>query len=55
MKLLSVFRGLFRKQKGQGLVEYAFILILIALATLGAIGFLGSAVSDFYNYFMTLF
>jgi pilus assembly protein Flp/PilA len=54
MNFLNVFRGLFKKQKGQGLVEYAFIIILIALGVIVALGYLGTAVSNFFNDFSSL-
>jgi pilus assembly protein Flp/PilA len=55
MKLSSVLKVLFKKQKGQGLVEYSFIIIFIALAVFVALGFLGTSLINFFNYFMTLF
>lgn len=56
MNLLSVFKGLFKKQKGQGLVEYALILILIAVAALVGVSFVGTTLFEFYySYFSSLF
>ena len=36
-------------ENGQGMVEYAFILGLIALAVIGALVLLGPRVSDLYQ------
>jgi len=43
-KLFSRKKG----QKGQGLVEYALILVLVAVVVIGALTFLGPQVSDVY-------
>lgn len=40
---------LLAKTKGQGLVEYAFILVLIAVVTIVALQFLGGAVFDLFG------
>lgn len=37
------------KQNGQGLVEYALILMLIALVVIAAVALLGTAVMDLYQ------
>lgn len=56
MNLLSVFKGLFKKQKGQGLVEYALILILIAVGALVGISLLGTTLFElYYSNFSSLF
>ncbi|MDP4182720.1 MAG: Flp family type IVb pilin [Bacillota bacterium] len=40
-----------KSNKGQGLVEYGFLLVLMALAVLVAVKTLGSAILDFLNNF----
>ena len=55
MNAIKEFIRLVKKQKGQGLVEYAFIIILIAMAAFLSLGFMGTAVANFYNHFRTLF
>jgi Flp pilus assembly pilin Flp len=44
--MLTRVRRSLRDQKGQGMTEYIIIVILIALAVLIAVKFLGSAVSE---------
>ena len=39
--------------EGQGLVEYALIILLIAIATIGIVGGYGSAVEGLYQYILT--
>lgn len=55
MNLLKVLKTLLKRQKGQGLVEYALIIIFIAMAVIIALGFMGTSLVSFFNYFMTLF
>ena len=43
MKSIIAF---FKKEDGQGMVEYGLILALIAMVVVVALGFLGSSVSD---------
>ena len=38
-----------QEESGQGMVEYALILALIALAVIGALGFLGEGLRDFFQ------
>jgi pilus assembly protein Flp/PilA len=40
---------LFEKEKGQGLVEYAFILVLVAIVVLVALLFLGPMVGNTFS------
>ncbi|MDQ4076815.1 MAG: Flp family type IVb pilin [Chloroflexota bacterium] len=40
----------FTHEKGQGLVEYALILVLIAIAVVAALTFLGSQVEAIFDY-----
>jgi len=37
------------KEKGQGLVEYALILVLVAIAVIVALSLLGGKVSDVFD------
>lgn len=46
----ETFRALkSREHDGQGLLEYALILVLIAMACAGALGIFGTTVSDFID------
>ena len=36
-------------EQGQGLVEYAFILLLVAVAAVGTLALLGVPINDMYN------
>ena len=42
-----------QKEKGQGLVEYALIIILIAMVVIVAMSFLGPAVGNVFNNIAT--
>jgi pilus assembly protein Flp/PilA len=55
MKAIKEFMKLVKKQKGQGMVEYAFIIIFVAMAAFVSLGLMGTAFGNFYNYFLTLF
>ena len=46
--LLS-FTGKFHREDGQGLVEYALILLLIAMAVIGALKLFGEELLNTYN------
>jgi pilus assembly protein Flp/PilA len=37
-------------EEGQGLVEYAIIIMLLALVVVGAVAFFGGALENFYYY-----
>jgi len=37
------------KEKGQGLIEYALILVLIAVVVIGVLTLLGGKISDVFN------
>lgn len=41
------------REKGQGLVEYALILVLIAIVVVATLGILGVGLQDTYNYVET--
>lgn len=39
-----------RNRKGQGLVEYAMIIVLVAMAAIGAVTVFGSGLAQSYGY-----
>jgi pilus assembly protein Flp/PilA len=45
----TMLRSFFAKEEGQGLVEYALILVLIAVVVIGALTLLGQNISDLFN------
>ena len=44
-----MLRSFFLKEEGQGLVEYALILILIAIVVIGILTLLGNKVSQVFS------
>jgi pilus assembly protein Flp/PilA len=42
-------RSFFTKEEGQGLVEYALILVLIAIVVIGILTLLGNKVSQVFS------
>jgi pilus assembly protein Flp/PilA len=42
-------RSFFAKEAGQGLVEYALILVLIAIVVIGVLSLLGNKVSQVFS------
>ena len=44
-----MLRSFFTKEEGQGLVEYALILVLIAIVVIGILSLLGSKVSQVFS------
>lgn len=51
-KLSAIWLGLqkrLQEQEGQGMVEYALILVLIAIVVIIALTFLGSRIADVFN------
>ncbi len=44
-----MLRSFFAKEDGQGLVEYALILVLIAIVVIGVLSALGSRVSTVFS------
>jgi len=44
-----MLRSFFAKEEGQGLVEYALILVLIAIVVIIILGILGSRVSEVFR------
>jgi pilus assembly protein Flp/PilA len=45
-KVCSKARDMVRNEKGQGLVEYALILVLIAIVVIAALGTLGNKTNN---------
>ncbi len=44
-----MLRSFFTHEKGQGLVEYALILVLIAIVVIGVLALLGDKVSGVFS------
>lgn len=44
-----MLRSFFAKEEGQGLVEYALILVLIAVVVIGALTLLGGNISGLFS------
>jgi pilus assembly protein Flp/PilA len=44
-----MLRSFFAKEEGQGLVEYALILVLIAIVVIGILTVLGNRVSTIFS------
>lgn len=44
-----MLRSFFAKEEGQGLVEYALILVLIAVVVIGALSLLGNNISGLFS------
>jgi pilus assembly protein Flp/PilA len=42
-------KSFFAKEEGQGLVEYALILVLIAIVVIGVLSLLGNKVSQVFS------
>ncbi len=38
-----------RKEKGQGIIEYALILALVSIVVIGALSLLGPRISNVFN------
>ena len=43
------------KEEGQGLVEYALIILLVALAVFGALTLLGNNTTGFFSNFVNTY
>jgi pilus assembly protein Flp/PilA len=46
---MQMLRSFFAKEEGQGLVEYALILVLIAIVVIGILTLLGGKVSEVFS------
>jgi pilus assembly protein Flp/PilA len=49
LKALEVMRRPFRREEGQGLVEYALILVLVALVIIAALVLLGGRLQNIFG------
>jgi Flp pilus assembly pilin Flp len=47
--MLGMFRSILQRKDGQGLVEYALIIALVALVIASAVGVFGTALSGAYQ------
>lgn len=47
-RIFSRFRGRVKERKGQGLVEYALILVLVAIVVIAIVTLFGRTISDTY-------
>lgn len=47
--MLKLFKRLFREEEGQGLVEYALILVLIAVVVIAILTVLGGKVKEVFE------
>ena len=47
--LTKYLRGLIRRKEGQGLVEYSFLILLVAIALMVALGSLGTQLANFFR------
>ncbi len=47
--LMSLLQSVRREEEGQGLVEYALILVLIAIAVIVILGLLGEQISTTFS------
>lgn len=45
----------FKKQKGQGMVEYGLIIALVAVVVMGALMLLGGNIRDIFNQIVDQF
>ncbi len=48
-KLMNRVSGFMKNEEGQGLVEYALIIALVAIVVIVALQFLGGRVGNTYN------
>jgi pilus assembly protein Flp/PilA len=46
---LAILRSFFAKEEGQGLVEYALILVLMVIVVIGILTLLGNKVSTVFS------
>jgi len=47
--MMEIITRLFRDEEGQGLAEYALILVLIAVVVIAALSFLGETITDVFT------
>ncbi|MEW6650748.1 MAG: pilus assembly protein [Chloroflexota bacterium] len=46
--------SIYLKERGQGLLEYALIMVLVALAVIVALALLGPAIGNLYSNIMPM-
>jgi len=46
---MEAIKKFFKGEEGQGLAEYALILVLVALAVIAVMALLGTAISDTFQ------
>lgn len=51
--MLTLLKKLCREEDGQGMVEYALIIGLVAIAVIGAITFMSGSLSAFFDAIKT--
>ena len=49
---MFIIKKLFFAEEGQTLVEYALLLLFVAIAAILAVGLLGESAKEFYNDFV---
>ena len=49
LMMLNTYLGFVKSEKGQGLAEYALIIVLIAIAVVGALSGVGSSITDVFG------
>lgn len=47
--MINLLQRLYREEEGQGLVEYALIIALVAIVLVGALQLLTNGISDTFN------
>lgn len=53
LELYTWLTSLFKREEGQGLVEYALIIFLIAIAVIAGLTLLGTQVGNIFNTITT--
>ena len=49
LMLLNTYVAGLKREEGQGLAEYALIIVLVAIAVVGALGALGSEMTSVFS------
>ena len=49
LTMLNTYFGIVKSEKGQGLAEYALIIVLIAIAVVGALSGVGTSITDVFG------
>ena len=49
LAMLNTYFGIVKSEKGQGLAEYALIIVLIAIAVVGALSGVGTSITDVFG------